>query len=260
MSANVYIIDQAGNRYDFPPDFWVKGDGWALNSNMQHLAFGMGGRDLSDNHLNHRTIMVEGAVRADSLTAFETKLRACQKAILAGGALYVSDDTVSRWIAVSNAMVDSEYTGDYRQEKNFTISFIAQDPFWQSAFEYGNETGDREIMTGVGAEAFTVDNSASDSIVYPLIRIDADMGADLPGIKIVNKNDGGMSFEYNDPYFTQGDYVEIDSYYGTVKRNGNDSFLYFITANFLRLQPMVNNFTYEGGAASVRVIYRRVYL
>lgn len=255
----LWLENQAGDIYQFPDDFWLADDGWKMSANAQHLAYGMGARDLSDDHIEHRTILIEGAIRADSLADHETKKRAIQRALISGGKLYVSDDTVTRFIMVSNPMVDSRYSGDYRIESPMNISFLALDPFWQA----DTETVDEKILTVTGAERiaqFTVDNSLSDTIVYPLFRFEADQGEDLPSVKLTNFNDGGMSFEYNDPNFRQGDVVEIDSYYGTVERNSNESFLYFIKPNFLRLQPMVNNFEYEGNSCTLTVVFRTVYL
>ena len=253
----LWIEDQAGNRCDLPADFWLRDDGWSQTANVQHVAFGMGGRDLADGHLEHRVITIEGAVRADTLAALEVKVRAVQKALVAAGKLHVSDDVVPRFIVVANPKVDSQYSGEYRFEKIINVSFVCPDPFWMSDHEYGAETGEYNLLSG--NDSFKVDNSASDSIVYPLIRIVADV-ADLPSVKLTNKTDGGMSFEYNEPDFRVGDYLDIDSYYGTVKRNGNDEMAHFSPANFLRLQPSVNDFTYEGAACTVLVVYRRVYL
>jgi len=255
----IWLVNQAGDVYQFPPDFFIKDDGWSMISNVQHPAYGMGGRDLGDDHLEHRTILLEGAVRADTLGAQETKIRSMQKALISGGKLYVSDDPVTRFIMVSNPKVDSQYIGEYRNEKIVNVSFLALDPFWQADVETVSE----HILTVTGPTtivSFSVDNRGSDSIVYPLFLIEADQGEDIPGLRLTNFNDGGMSLEYNDPTFRQGDYLEIDSYYGTVKKNGNDSFLYFTKANFLRLQPMINNFEYEGASCTLSVIFRKVYL
>lgn len=254
MSAYLRLVDANGNTYNFPPDFWLEADGWQMPSNVQHLAFGHGGRELGDGGLEARTVVVNGALRADSLAALETALRALQRAVHAGGKLYVSDDTVSRYLEVGSAAVDSSFQGDYRLEKPVAVSFTAQDPLWKADAE---TTGGATVA---GDDDFDVDNTDSDVLVFPVIRFTADQGADLPSVRLTNFNDGGMAFEYVDPDFKQGDVLEIDSYLGTVTRNGSDAMLYFTQPNFLRLQPLVNSFSYEGNACTIAVVFRKVYL
>ena len=88
----------------------------------------------------------------------------------------------------------------------------------------------------------------------------ADQAADVPSVSLKNLSDGGMLLGYNDPYFVIGDTLVIDCGEGTVKRNGNDTIAYLTTARFLRLQPGVNTFRYEGANCTVRVKFRKVYL
>lgn len=257
MSANLYLIDVQGNRYDFPPSFWLGADSWKASSDVKKIPFANGGRDTGDGFIEPRSIVVQGAIRADNLAAFETALRAFKKAIKRGGALYVSDDPVSRYITVRAPQVESAYIGDYRIEHPAAVSFIVEYPFWEHATE-------TIVTSGTGAlidqEEFDADNSGSDDLALPIITITADQGVDLPSVKLVNLTDGGMVFEYNDPNFRQGDVLEINSKLGTVKRNGNSTIEYVTQGRFPRLQPQVNTFRYEGGDCSLDMVWREVTL
>jgi hypothetical protein len=257
MSANVYLIDSDGNRYDFPPDFFLGDDSWRVSSNVQNIPFANGGRDTADGFLESRIIVVTGAIRADSLAAWETKLRAFKRGVKKGGKFYVSDDHVQRFLTVKAPQVSSSYIGEYRIEHPATISFVVEYPFWQAEAQSLVTTGTGFLTDG---EEFSVDNSASDDVALPVITITADQGADVPSVIIRNLTDGGMVFEYNDPNFKQGDILEIDSFNGTVKRNGNSTIEYVVQARFPRLQPMVNTIRYEGADVSMDIIWREIYL
>ena len=248
------LIDLNGNTYNFDNDFWLTTDSWSVTRNIINRSYAHGGRNTADGFIEARQITIEGAIRADTLAELETKNRALQKAIIKGGYLYVSDDTVDRFILVSSGMIDSSYQGEYRNEKPITINFIAENPFWQD----DAETNDISIVTG--NENITVDNSGSDDMVFPVIQIDADQGEDLPSIKMTQKSDGVSIFEYNDPNFVQGDSVVIDCQAGTVKRNNNNSIEFFTVARFIRLQNVDNTIAYEGGAATITFKFRKVYL
>jgi len=250
------LTDFEDNVYTFPPEFWLEDMDWQISSNVKNLSYVAGGKNVSDSYLQSRTIVVAtDGLMADTLAALETKTRALQKALMAGGYLTVSDDTVSRYIQVKNANVSSSYQGTHRLEKPFSISFIVEYPFWEDSAE----TEDSNVMSG-GAETFTVDNSGSDFVVLPIIKIAADQASDLPSIKLQNVSDGGMTMEYTDEFFSIGDELIIDSKEGTVKRNGNNTIEYFYPARFLRLQNKENTLSYEGNACTITVAYRRVYL
>lgn len=254
MSAYLRLIDNSNNIYNFPPDFWLKDLDWKTTQSIKNIAFAAGGRDISDGYLEARPILIEGALRADTLAELETKLRAFQRAVLVGGKLYVTDDTVSRYLTVKNPIVKEQYSGDYRHEIPLTISYVCEYPFWEDA----TETESVNVLTGIGS--FNVNNSGSDFLLNPIIEIAADQGVDLPSVKLTNTSDGGMSFEYNDPNFMAGDTVEINCKEGTVKRNSNSTIEYFSPAKFLRLQNVINTFNYEGNACTITIKFRKVYL
>jgi hypothetical protein len=250
----LYLVSPEGATYNFPPSFWIKGNGWGLTSNLKNIAFAHGGKDTADGYLESRTILVEGALRADSVAALETAERAFCQAVLAGGKLYRSDDSVNRYITVKGAKADTQYIGDYLLEKPAAVSFICEYPFWVDA----SETSQTEVVAD--GDDFTVDFSGADTVGWARVEIYADQGADLPSISLRNMNDGGARFILNDPLFVQGDIVEIDGYEGTVKRNGNTDMEYVIECKFPRLQAMTNTLLYEGGAATLIIYFRKVYL
>jgi phage-related protein len=219
---------------------------------MQKLLYAHGGRDLSDAYLQVRQITMEGTLYADTLALFETAKRALAQAVLKGGRLSISNDTVTRFIGVR--LLDYDPDMEYQTLDNVSISFVAEYPFWQDT----TETEQVEVVAG--NTSFVVDTTGADDIMLPEIEIDADQAADIPGVKMYNYNDGGLAFEYNDPQFYINDILIINSYNGTVMKNGNPSMLYFNPPYFIRLQPGTNTIYYEGAAATIKIRYRKVYM
>lgn len=248
------IEDDGGNTYTFPNSFWIRDDGWATRSNIANLAYAHGGRNKGDGFIESRVVTLQGDIRADDATAFETAVRNCQKALLKGGKLTVYDDEVGRYIYLKYPTVNSRYTGDYPLEKPFSVSYIAEYPFWQDS----SLTTDPQVVAG--NDTLTVDNSGSDALVLPIIEIEADQGIDIPSIRMRNQTDGGMEFQYIDVNFVANAILIIDCFEGTVKLNNNDAIQYFKPARFLRLQNGVNTILYEGAAATIRFKWRKIYL
>jgi phage-related protein len=246
------LTDDKGTVYNFPPSIFLKGQKVSVNSSIQKLLYAHGGREIADGYLQARQISLEGTLYADSLSAFETKKRTLVQAILKGGKLSISNDTVSRYISVR--LIDYDPDMEYQTFDNIGISFIVEFPFWEDT----SETTHTEIVTG--NDSFVVDTTGSDDLILPIIEVEADQSVDVSSIKMYNYNDGGLAFEYNDPNMFASDIVVFDSKLGTVKKNGNDSMIYFNPAYFLRLQPGSNTIYYEGAAATIRIKYRKVYI
>ncbi len=100
----------------------------------------------------------------------------------------------------------------------------------------------------------------ADHVVMPVVTIAADQGVNVPGVLLRNLSDGGSVFEYNNPLFTAGSVLTIDSATGKIRLNGNLAMEYFVRGQFPRLQPGVNLIEYEGGAATVTYTFRKVYV
>lgn len=250
----LYIEDTDGNVYNFPLEFWIYDDPLNHTRNIKNIAFSSGGKNVADGYQETRTISLQGALRADTLSELETIERNFNQAVLKGGYLYVSDDVVSRFIQVSNPQISRQYIGDYRLEKNITIDFLAEYPFWEDAAL----TQVSNTMTGDGT--FTVDNTGSDFLVLPIIEFHADQSADVSSVRLRNLSDGGMSFTYIDSNFQNGDILIFDSFNGTVRLNNNDTIANMTEPRFLRLQNVVNTFSYEGNAVTIIVKFRKVYV
>lgn len=254
MATVPYLIltDDDGNAYNFPISFWLKDEPFSVNSAIQKLAYFPGGKDISDFSPKERTLTIEGYLQADTVAAFETAIRNLSLAILKGGKLSISNDYVSRYIDVRNPQVTNEWEY-YPRFKNISITFSVDFPFWEDASEQSED----DIFAGNDSLVVTV--TGSDYVIFPVIQIDADQAADLPGVKLRNLDDGGVTCEYNDPGFVAGDSLIIDCKEGTVKKNGNNTIAYFNPGVFLRLQPGSNTIEYEGNACTLTVTYRRVY-
>ena len=252
MSANLKLEDSAGNIYNFPPDFWIENDSWSTNKNIVNKFYAPGGRNIADGFLQSRTITISGQIRADSQGEYETKYRTFIQAVLKGGKLTISNDTVSRYIEVK--LPDGSNGQELGQRyKEISIDFVSEDTFWKDASE------NLSINVVAGDDSFTIDTTGTDFVISPEIEIEADQGVDLPSVKIINKNDGSATFTYIDPLFVQGDIVNINSETGDIKRNGGSTADKF-TGVFVRLQPGSNIIEYEGGAATIIFKYRRLYL
>lgn len=252
MSEYLILTDDNDNAYNFPSDFWISGDSWETNSNIKNSYYAPGGRNIADGFLKARVISLTGQIRADSLSSYEVIKRSFVQAILKGGRLSKSNDAQGRYITVR---LPSANSGQelFQQYQEFTIDFIAEFPFWVES----SLTTETNIVAG--NDSFTIDNTGSDFVLNPLIQIEADQSADVPGVKLTNKSDGGISFNYDNPFFVQGDIVTIDSDTGNIKRNGGFAPEYFDGA-YLRLQPGNNTVEYEGNAATIKFIFRRIFL
>jgi phage-related protein len=248
------ITDYEGNVYTFPVNFeTLPSLDFEQSRNVVDYSYFPGGKDVSDGFPVSRTVTVNGVLQADTAALYETAKRALVAAILKGGYLKRVDDVVDRYIEVKGGSITENFTTP-EQLADIEIRFLAEFPFWEDS----TETTDSQVMAGNGS--FTVDGSGSDYIMFPKIEIEADQGVSVPAIKLKNNDDGGMYFEHADTGFIAGAILIIDSREGTVKLNNNDNMAYFVTPRFLRLQPKVNNFIYEGAAATVRVKYRKYYL
>jgi len=252
------LVDADDNIYNFPDSFWIKDEGWQVSSNVKNIAFAAGGKDTADGYLQSRTILIEGQLRASDKYTLESRFRDLQRAVLSAGRLFVIGDVVNRYIEVSAPMVNSNYSNDYRLEKLYNITYLADYPFWQDTIETEIERI-IDFTTGL-SETFQIDNSDSDFLVKPTIKIEADQGYDLPSIRLTNLSDAGMFFLYENSDFVQGDTLIIDCNAGTVKKNGVDTVAYFTTPRFLRLQNTNNSIIYEGNPCTITFSFRRVYL
>lgn len=252
--ATLTLTDSNDNVYTFPEDFWLEDESVASTQNIINRTYASGGKNVADGFLQARQITITGALRADTLSSLEIKRRAFMKAILKGGKLELSDDPVDRYILVEAPQFTIPQ-GDYRNEIPISILFVAEDPFWVDS----SLTIVEQIVSD--GDTIDVDNSGSDFIVLPTIEIENDQGSNNPGIKVINESDGKMSFIYNDNNFLDGDLVIINCEEGTVKRNNNNTISNLVSpARFLRLQPVINTFSYEGADATIRFKFRKNYL
>jgi hypothetical protein len=247
------LTDSEGNAYNFPNDFWIKSEPVNTNKNVVNRTYAAGGKNIADGFLGPKQITIGGAIRADTLAEFETKKRAFSYAMLKGGQLTVSDDTVSRYIEVKDA--DFEFDTGYRTEEKIEVVFLAESPFWlDSAL-----TTEENIVAG--DSTLTITPTGSDFIIFPVIEIENDQGVDNPGVFMRNTSDGSMSFTYNDSDFLDGDILIMDSEAGTLQKNNNNAMENLqLPGRFLRLQPFANTIEYEGAACTIRFKYRKVYL
>lgn len=249
---NLRLTDRNGDTYDFPDNFFVSEEAIVARTSIQDIMFAHGGVDTGDGMAQARVISITGIVAAYSAAAFETAKRALVKACNTGGLLSVIGDVVSRSISVRVSKRDPNWHR-FLAAQTITIDFICEFPYWEdTAFTDSSHTL-------AGDDDFTVDASGSDDIMMPVITITGSV--DLPSIKLTNFDDGGMYIEYNNPELYAGDVLEIDSSTGEITVNGNDARSYLAQGSaYLRLQSMVNNLRYEGGAADITVSFKKVYL
>jgi len=256
MIANLKLTDNDGNIYNLPQDFWISDDPFDTNKNIMNSFYAAGGRNIADGFLNPRFITLKGQIRGDTISEFETKYRAFTRAILKSGLLEKSNDVISRYIEVKapDVQTGSGEGINNEQLKEITVIYLAEDPFWKDSVQTV------ELNTVTGNTTITIDNTGSDFLVLPIIQINADQGVDVSGVKMINKSDGGMEFQYNDSNFQNGDVLRINCEEGTVKLNNGDTIENFNPGRFFRLQPGQNIIEYEGNACTIRFIFRKVYL
>jgi len=251
------ITDKNGTLYTFPAIFSLEKCADEINTNVTNTAYTAGGRDIADGFLLPKILTFSGNLQADTSALFEAAKRALVSACLKGGDLRFTDDVVNRYIEVKCKAIDwgvpeGPESGSI-QFQEFSITFKADKCFWKD----DTETEDDNIVAG--NDTLTIPTTGTDYLIKPVIQIDADQAADVPGVKLTNNSDAGMSFTYNDPNFSSGDVLVIDCATGSVMRNNNDTAEYFDGA-FLRLQPGNNTIEYEGAACTITFKFRKVYL
>jgi phage-related protein len=254
MTPVLTLIDDDSNAFTFEKDFWVKDYDLNINVNIKNYTYAAGGKNTADGYPKSRQITVKGILWAETLTELETKRRAIFQACLKGGKLQKSDDIVSRYIDVRYA--NFAYSqGRWRNAENITITFIAEFPFWQDS-----SLTTYEIVTPSSLFSFNVDATGSDFIMLPLIEFENTEGTDSPTVSLTNDTDGGVTFEYQDSGFVVDDLLEVNSSLGTVLKNSNNAVEYATKPWFLRLQPSINTFSYDGSLLTIRIKYRKVYI
>jgi phage-related protein len=253
MSVNLKLTDINSNVYNFPEDFWISDDPADTNKNVANAAYAAGGKNIADGFLNSRIITIGGQIRGDTQAEYETNYREFIQAILKGGQLTKSNDVVSRYI---NVICPDLSTGEEmgQQYKEVTVNFLCEYPFWEDTVQ----TSEENIVSG--NDTLSIDNTGSDFLVFPIIEVEADQGADIPSVMMTQNSDGGMVFNYNNPGFAIGDLLVIDCEKGTVTLNNGSTIEYFNPARFFRLQPGVNTILFEGAACTIRFKFRKVYL
>lgn len=249
------LTDFNDNTYNLPYGFWIKEGGVNTNKNIVNTFYAAGGRNIADGFFKSRIITISGFLQGDTIAIYETKKRALIQAVIKGGKLSRSADSVDRYIEVKYADIqESSYSGNGDvQLQEITILFESEFPFWVDE----TETEDINILTG--DDSFTIDAGSTDFIINPTIQIEADQSVDVPAVQLINKSDGAVKFNYNDAQFVQDDIVTINCDTGEVKRNGGSTIDKF-TGAFLRLQPGINTIEYEGAACTITFKFRKVYV
>lgn len=250
------ITDKNSNLYNFPDSFEMESQTDENNINVINTAYSAGGRGIADRFIRPKSIVLSGNIQADTAAGFETAKRNFIQACLKGGDLRFTGDTVSRYLEVVYAGFDwgkpEGVSGSY-QYIDVTVTFSAEKSVWKDDTETDDDN------TVAGNDSFTISTTGTDYILKPVITIEADQAVDVPGVKITNTTDSGLSFTYNDSLFASGDTVIIDCAKGTVTRNNNNTIEYFDGA-FIRLQPGSNSIEYEGAACTITFTFRKVYL
>jgi hypothetical protein len=252
--------DMDSNTYDFNNNFIITGK--SVNATRQVLenAYSAGGKDTGDGFPRSTVISVAGTLTGESLADMETKERALKQAVQKDGYLSLSTDVVSRRYRVSFAgisetskRVDSNHPRHLDQlHKDISVKFLLECPYMEDV----DATDDDNVLAGDHTVSIS---NGGDSLVKPVITIDADQGVDIPTLTITNTTDGSISFEYTDSSFLSGSSLEIDCDAGTVKRDGGDTVENF-TGNFLRLLTGSNSIDYEGAACTLTFTFRKKYL
>lgn len=250
--AYLILTDETGNAYSFPSTFWIDSGSLPNNSNILNSFYAAGGREIADGFAQARNVTISGILQGDTIADFEAKKRALNQACFKGGNLEISNDVVDRYISVK--WINFDYDQEQGQQlQRVTITFVAQFPFWVDSIENEHQ----EILSG--DSNFSVDTTGTDFIIFPRFQFESTDTGGLPGVTLRNNSDGAARFTYSDSQFQTGDILIIDSSRGTVKLNNGDRISNFRPANFLRLQPGVNNMEYEGAGCILTVYYRRVY-
>jgi hypothetical protein len=159
--TQVKLTDANGNVYTFPQSFFLGPDPVEVRSEVSELIFAHGGVQRGDGFARPRVISVEGELHSDTAAGFETAYRSMMLAVNKGGKLWLSDDTVPRYIEVSHPQVDQEWI-HFGNFKRIAIAFDAVFPLWQ-------DTTETATVTVETLDGDMIDRGDCEDVVSPMV-------------------------------------------------------------------------------------------
>jgi phage-related protein len=239
--AAPYLKDADGNTLQFPSKFYVRSESLSRRSNLVQLPYVNISKETADGCFNPRRIDVSGILYArDEETA---------NALLDAINAFSYRKGVELWFKGRRIRIDKllEMTiadsGKIGFLYNISIGYLAADPFW-----YSEEK--TEIISGF-PHNFDVGGTAD---TMPVITINVSSSGSSITLTV---NDQECHIAYS---FTDGDAVEIDSYNGIVKINGNDAIALF-SGLFPKLMGGKENIVEcEGPTATMTIQYSEAYI
>ncbi len=235
-----YLKDANANILYLPAKFYVRSESISRRSSLVQLPYSDLSKETADGCFNPRRVDVSGILYAeDEATAL---------ALVDSVHAFSHKKGLELWYKGRRIRIDKllESTIQDNAKKGFlynvSIGFVAGDPFWYSE--------EKEIIPTSNPYEFEINGTAD---TFPIIQVTMLGSASLLILEVNER-----SCQFNTPLI-QNDILEIDSYQGTVKLNGEDAIKNF-SGLFPKLNPGENTFEISGGSGSVVINYSEAYI
>lgn len=235
-----YLKDADGNILYFPSKFYVRSESISRRSSLVQLPYSDLSKETSDGCFSPRRIDVTGILHAED--------EAAARALLDSVHAFSYKRGLELWFKGRRIKVDKllESTIQDNGKRGFlynvSIGFQAGDPFWYSE--------EKHLVPSSNPYEFQINGTADN---FPIIQITM-LGSASALILDVN----GRSCSFNAP-LSVNDILEIDSYNGIVKLNGENEIRNF-SGLFPKFSPGENTLEVSGGSCSIVITYSEAYI
>ena len=222
-----------------------------------------------------RVISIEGEIWGDDADDYEAKRRALGQAFtILNGLQRVTFTTRSGLVVKADCIVNNRLEMPYEKgdvvKGDFRLELIAPFPFFLSQTKYTQsvcvfEGGGGEIPAEIpftfgGGDSGNVDiNNLGNVEAYPIIRIYGNITDPT-----IRNNTSGLQLSINATLADDTEYIELDVYRRTAKRENGTNILADVTGDWWTLKTGINNVvlsaTAYGEGARAEVIYEYHYL
>lgn len=235
-----YLKDVDGNTLYFPSKFYARSESLSRRSSLVQLPYSSLSKETSDGCFNPRRVDVSGILYAEDEATARTLLDSIHA--------FSNKKGLELWFKGRRIKIDKllECTIQDNGKRGFlynvSVGFQAGDPFWYSE--------EKQIIPTSNPYEFDIGGTAD---TFPVIQITMLGSASSLTLEI-----NGQTCQFNAP-LSQNDVLEIDSYHGTVKLNGEDAIRNF-SGLFPKLHPGENSIELSGGEADIQIIYSEAYV
>ena len=230
---SIYLKDANGTVYTFGESFFIEGLPWSMRVNGKEIAYSHGVKDIADNKIDKRLIVITGDIHGSD---YETQLAALNAALFKQNqTLYYDADKYLK-VKTVQSVSHKNVRGAFGTVCEVEIKLFCEDPFF-----YKFTQTSYFVILDSSPKQFTVTNPGKVD-VFPVLGLTALVT--ISTFELVNITTG-MSFIFHDTGFTPGKTITIDCVNGEVDNSGTDAIRYF-DGLFPSLAAGGNIFQYTG--------------